>query len=40
MIAALEKQDYKTAAAEMLNSKWAKQVGQRASRLAQIMAQD
>lgn len=40
MIAALEKQDYKTAAEEMLNSKWATQVGQRAIRLAQIMAED
>jgi lysozyme len=35
MIAALEAQDYDLAAAEALDSRWAKQVGQRAERLAQ-----
>ena len=35
MIAALEEQDYDLAAAEALDSRWAKQVGQRAERLAQ-----
>ncbi|MEK9669529.1 MAG: glycoside hydrolase family protein [Gammaproteobacteria bacterium] len=34
MIAALEVQDYDLAAAEALDSRWAKQVGQRAERLA------
>jgi len=40
MIAALEIQDYKAAAAEMLDSEWAVEVGQRAIRLARIMAHD
>jgi len=34
-LAALEAGDYEKAATEMLNSKWAKQVGPRADRLAQ-----
>lgn len=38
MWAAVEKQDYKTAAAEMLNSRWAGQTPNRASELARIMA--
>jgi len=33
MLAALGKQDYETAATEMANSDWAKQVGDRATRL-------
>jgi lysozyme len=37
MILALESADYERAAHEMLDSKWATQVGERASRLAQIM---
>lgn len=37
MIAALEKHDYSEAAREMLNSKWAKQVGNRAIQLAEGM---
>lgn len=37
MFAALARQDYKEAAYEMLDSKWAKQVGQRAVRLAEQM---
>ena len=37
MLAAARSGDYETAAAEMLASKWATQVGQRASRLAQMM---
>lgn len=37
MIAALERRDYATAAAEMLDSKWARQVGRRATRLAEMM---
>src|SRR3990167_1132384 len=37
MIAALEVGDYQIAAQEMLNSKWAKQVGVRAERLAKQM---
>lgn len=37
MIAALKAQDYSTAAAEMINSLWAKQVPKRANRLAIIM---
>ena len=36
-VAALKAGDYKTAAAEMLDSKWATQVGDRARRLARIM---
>ena len=44
MFAALEKEDYATAGYEMLNSKWAKQVGdqpgQRADRLYSMMVKD
>jgi lysozyme len=37
MIAAVESKDYSKAASEMLNSKWAKQVGARAVELAEMM---
>ena len=37
MLAALQKNDYATAADEMLNSKWATQVGNRAQTMAQMM---
>ena len=37
MIAAIKIQDWKTAADEMIDSKWAKQVGDRAVRLAAII---
>ena len=37
MLSALEKEDYTTAATEMLDSKWAKQVHSRATRLQKIM---
>ena len=37
MIAALEKRDYDTAAIEMLDSQWAKQVGQRSQELSRQM---
>lgn len=37
MLAALEAGDYETAAAEMLDSKWARQVGRRAEELAAIV---
>lgn len=37
MISAIEKRDYKTAAAEMLNSKWAEQVKSRAVMLSRMM---
>lgn len=37
MITALEKKDFQTAASEMLDSKWAGQVGERATRLARMM---
>lgn len=37
MIAALERGDYHAAATEMLDSKWAKQVGDRALRLSKII---
>ena len=37
MILALESHDYERAACEMLNSKWAEQVGERATCLATIM---
>lgn len=37
MLAAAEAGDYETAYAEMLNSKWANQVGRRALELAEIM---
>lgn len=37
MILALESHDYERASYEMLNSKWAQQVGERATKLAEIM---
>jgi lysozyme len=37
MLAALERRDFETAANEMLDSKWSKQVGQRAQDLAVMM---
>lgn len=37
MIAALREHDYEKAATEMLDSKWARQVGARAERLAKMM---
>lgn len=37
MLAAIEAQDYTRASKEMLNSRWAKQVGDRAVRLATAM---
>lgn len=37
MLAALDKNDYDKAAKEMLDSKWAKQVGKRAKELSEIM---
>lgn len=37
MLAALAKRDYETAAKEMLDSKWAQQVGNRAIELSNIM---
>lgn len=37
MLAAMEVQDWPKAAAEMLDSKWATQVGRRANRLADVM---
>ena len=36
-LSAVEQGDYETAAVEMLDSKWAGQVGQRATRLAEMM---
>lgn len=39
MLAAVKDQDYVLAAREMLNSKWADQVGARAARLAERMAE-
>jgi len=36
-LAAVERKDWETASKEMLNSLWAKQVGQRAVRLARMM---
>ena len=39
MLAALETQDYQTASKEMLDSKWATQVPNRARRLSEIMEQ-
>jgi lysozyme len=38
MLAALREKDYLKASKEMLDSKWAKQVGYRAKKLASIMA--
>jgi len=40
MIAALEIKDFKEAAVQMLDSRWAKQVGVRAVRLSEIMGAD
>jgi lysozyme len=40
MMLALECHDYERAAKEMLDSKWAQQVGQRSERLAHIMRTD
>jgi len=40
MIAALENGDYIKAAAEMLDSRWAKQVGKRAETLSSMMVRD
>ncbi len=40
MLGAIARGDYDTAAAEMLNSRWAAQVGPRARRLAAMMATD
>lgn len=37
MLAAMQVQDWASASAEMLDSKWATQVGQRANRLATVM---
>lgn len=37
MLAAIQRNDFDTAAAEMLNSKWARQVGTRALELATMM---
>lgn len=37
MLAAVERGDYATAAKEMLNSRWAVQVGRRAQELAEMM---
>ena len=38
MLAAIEEGNYRKAADEMLDSRWARQVGQRATRLANMMA--
>lgn len=40
MVAAVVAKDYKQASLEMLNSKWASQVKQRANRLAKSMSED
>jgi len=40
MLTAVEMGEYEEAAKEMLDSRWAKQVGQRATRLANMMATD
>ena len=40
MLTALEMGEYEEAANEMLDSRWAKQVGERATRLAKMMATD
>lgn len=37
MLAALQKNEYASAADEMLDSKWARQVGQRSATMAQMM---
>ena len=39
MLAALEVQDYQTASKEMLDSRWARQVPNRARELSEIMEQ-
>ncbi len=39
MIAALEKKDYLLASIEALNSKWAKQVGQRSKDIALVISE-
>ena len=38
-IDAMEQKDYETAGKEMLDSKWAKQVGDRAKRLKQMIVE-
>jgi len=40
MLTALEMGEYEEAAKEMLDSRWARQVGERATRLAKMMATD
>lgn len=40
MIKALEAKDYEKAAEEMLDSKWARQVGKRSAELAKMMLED
>jgi len=40
MLAALQAEDYEAAAIEMLSSRWARQVGSRANRLAEQMRED
>ncbi len=40
MLSAMERRDYDTAADEMLDSKWAKEVGSKADELAQMMKED
>jgi lysozyme len=37
MLAAIKRDDYQTAAKEMLDSNWARQVGNRATKLAALM---
>lgn len=37
MLSAIQRDDYETAAKEMLNSDWARQVGNRATKLAALM---
>ena len=39
MVAALDKKDYATASKEMLDSKWARQVPNRARELSEVMQQ-
>jgi lysozyme len=39
MFAALDREDWHASAAAMLDSKWARQVGKRATRLADMMRQ-
>ena len=40
MLVALQAEDYENAAVEMLSSRWARQVGSRANRLAEQMRED